>query len=206
MEPLLEIRHGRAGYFVLSFFAVVLAAAIFVFGYLGGADFVEARYGEPETISLAQKIMSGIAVLVCALLFFFFFRRFITNPAVFTIFREGFESNTNGVSTGFVAWSDVAGLEEVIVTSNTGSGTRKEAALAIHMQDMRLFTQNQPAWVRSLYTLAGRTGRFRSPNAPGYDPDAVPLLIPITNFGSQYLQVRELMQELSGFTIQKPQG
>ena len=206
MQPLLEIRHGRAGYFVLAFFALVMGLFFFVFGFLGGADFTEARYGEPETISLTQKIMSSVAMLVCGFLLSFFFRRFLNNPPVFTIYKEGFESNTNGVSTGLIPWNNIAALEELVVRSNSGSGTREEATLAIHLHDMHQFTQNQPALVRFFYSLAGKTGRYRSPGAPGHNPEAVPLLIPITALGSQYMQARELLQQLSGLKIRAGDG
>ncbi|HMO32741.1 MAG TPA: hypothetical protein PKE63_00685 [Lacibacter sp.] len=128
----------------------------------------------------------------------FFPGRFLKNPPVFTIYNEGFESNTNGVSTGLIAWSNVAALEEVVVRSNSGSGTREEAALAIHLNDPRLFTQNQPALVRFFYQLAGASGRYRT---PGQNPEAVPILLPITALGAHYLQARELMEQLSGQQI-----
>ncbi|HMO32742.1 MAG TPA: hypothetical protein PKE63_00680 [Lacibacter sp.] len=76
MQPLLAIRQGRAGYFVLAFFALVMGLLFFVFGFLGFAGFKEARYGEPETISLTQKIMSGVAMLVCGFLLSFFLAGF----------------------------------------------------------------------------------------------------------------------------------
>ncbi len=201
MQPLLEIRQGRAGYLVLAFFALVMGLVFFIFGFLGGAGFVEAPYGESTSVSIPQKLLSSIAMFVCGFLLSFFFRRFLSNPPVFTIYKEGLESNTNGVSTGLITWTDIAALEELVVRSNSGSGTRKEAALAIHLHDMRLFTQNQPALVRFFYSLAGKTGRYRSPGAPGHNPEAVPLLIPITALGSQYMQARELLQQLSGLKI-----
>lgn len=202
MQPLLEVKQGRLGYFIASFFTLLLFF-VFLYTFLDGLNYWDDPEEGSQPVSVYGLIMSGVFMIPTLFLLYFFSRSFIKNPVVFALYNEGFVCNTNGVSTGFINWSSMVALEEVIIVSNSGSGTRREAALAIHLSNMEDLTKQLPGWARFFYSLAGRSGRFRFPAAPGHNPDAVPIMIAVGALGRQYPEVIALMQQLSGLQLQK---
>jgi hypothetical protein len=198
MQPVLEIKHGRTGYFILSLLSFVFIILFTWLGFFFDGPLNADTFTPEQKIPLGQTIFCSAGILVCSLLFIHWVGRLIKNPSVFSIYKEGFESNTNGVSTGIIKWSNVKRLEEVIVSSNSGSGTRREAVLAVYLKDPEAYTKEQPRLVRFFLNLANRTGRYKLTDYKDITEDAAPIMLPMVVFGKKYDEVKNKMYELSG--------
>jgi hypothetical protein len=202
MEPILEIRGNRWSYAIVVFFCLLLNL-VFVYAILYGFQFWAEPYEQPQPIELTPIIMGGLFLLLGLILLYYFAKLLITNPALFNIFSQGFESISNGVSTGVIPWNAIAAMEETVVTSSGGDGARRERVLAIHLNDMSVMTDQLPGCFRFAYRLAGSTGRYRTANTPKNQPKAVPIMLSIGMFGRRYEEVLALMQQLSGVNVQR---
>jgi hypothetical protein len=200
MQPLLQIKQGRFGYLL----AVTLCLVLFlvsIYAILLGFHFWSDPADRPESVDFIPVIMGGILIIPCSLLLYYFIKRMIANPPVFTIYAEGFETDTNGISSGLIPWKSIQAMEEVLVSMGEAGSTRKESALAIHLTEMSILTDQLPRWVRFFYKVAGQTGRYRSTNSPKDQPEAVPILIPIGALGNQYEEAIKLIQQYSGIKL-----
>jgi hypothetical protein len=200
MQPLLQIKQGRLGYLLVVALCLVLML-VFLYAILLGLHFWSDPADRPESVDVIPIIMGGILIIPCLLLLYYFIKRMIANPAIFTIYAEGFETDTNGISSGLIPWKSIQAMEEVLVSMSQAGSIRKESALAIHLTEMSILTDQLPRWARFFYKLAGQTGRFRTVNSPKNQPEAVPILIPINALGDQYEEAVKLMQQYSGIKL-----
>lgn len=129
-------------------------------------------------------------------------KSFLINPAILSIYKEGFEANTNGVSTGFIKWGDIANIKEVVVSISGSSGKSKETALAVYLKYSNDYERQQPTLVRLLMQLAKRSGKYKLLNSDGgVEENDLPILIPKAALGQEAENVKHLMTKLCGLNI-----
>ena len=165
---------------------VVVLATLLLMGVVGWAFFLKE-----EPIPLAGPaififfIIGGIGLVVL----FFAFKMIIRRPAIITINQEGFEYNPGGVSTGFISWTNVAEVKEVIVrTDNQGSSSPMwETTLGIRLKDPIPFRNQYHSIIRGLM----------NENEKMYDAD---IFFRLTDFGKQVDEVKTLMFKFGKIT------
>jgi hypothetical protein len=183
MKPILQIRHNRFIYLAITPLPLALAGLFF---YAFFSSDMASEFGD----DLAPKIAASFFILIGIFLSTHFFMRFLKNTPVFSIYEEGFEANTNGVSSGLIKWEDIKKAEEQIVKQGPG----KSAALAIYFKQPDRYDQQQPLAVRMLRSAVKASGAHHLQRLSSTTEDDVPYLIPISTLGDQYPQVKKIIE------------
>lgn len=199
MEPVLQIKGNRFAYFLLALFAacfsglftLVVFAPDLVFDFFNGSV-------SQQTIPVIGNVIFLTLAIAGMFLFYNWMKMFIRNPALFCIYTDGFSTNTNGISSGFIGWYNIERIEEVTLSSNTRNGAHSEAHLAFYLKDYEGYKAEMPALFRSLYRIAEKSGRFTYTDRKKVTHEEVPLFIPISVFGSRYAEVKQLLYKGAG--------
>lgn len=186
MEPVLVIKSNRSIYLVMAFVALGMSALFAVFGIVPDLFSTPDPFSTPEQVSLTQRIIFSFFALVGLFLCYVWVKQFINDTPAISIYQNGFEANTNGVATGFINWTDIEKIEEVVVSSNSGSGTRKEAAVAVYLKEPALYTNRLPVFFQWTMKLAEKSGRYKHTGKYGEEDNTPPLFLPVAAFGMQY--------------------
>jgi hypothetical protein len=199
MQPLLEIKQGRAGYLLAAMAAAFFGFVFFDIGINHAA--LSSRYLnglKPIDEESGMQFLPYAVLIVTIPLTIFFTYRAIKNPAVFVLYRDGLEANTNGISTGFVPWNSITEMEEVSMTLRRFSGIRMEAVLAIYVDE-----QYAPSnWFFSLTSMLSKVSK----QSGGLNPNqsimnkpsqGFPIFIPKSVFGDRYDEVLQSIQQFS---------
>ena len=193
MEPVLSVKPNRFIYLLLALIALALAI-LFIICVVDPGFFAETREvdagGQP---SLMPRIIFGFFILIGLFLTFVWIRMFIKDEPTIVIYQNGFEANTNGISTGFVAWNDIERIEEVTV--KRGNGSTKEPTLAVYLKKPELYTRRLPLFLQWVMKLAEKSGRYRHEGKYGVMEDTVPVFLPVASFGAQYEMAKQLLFE-----------
>lgn len=193
MEPVLVIKPNRFIFLIMAFIALGMSLVFAVFAVIPDLFSDAGPFSSGEQLSIMEIIIFGFFCLLGLFLCFVWVKMFLKDTAAIAIYKNGFEANTNGISTGFIAWTDIEMLEEVLVSSNSGSGTGKEAALAVYLKDPSVYTQRLPLFFQWATKLAGKSGRYSHTNKYGVTEDTPPIFLPFASFGTQYEEAKKLM-------------
>ncbi|MEJ8818751.1 STM3941 family protein [Lacibacter sp. H407] len=193
MEPVLVIKSDRSIYLIMAFVALGMSALFTIFGIV--PDFFSAPdpFSRPQEISVMQAIIFSFFALIGLFLCYVWVKQFISDTPAISIYQNGFEANTNGVATGFINWTDIEKIEEVMVSSNSGSGTRKEAAVAVYLKEPSVYTNRLPIFFQWVMKLATKSGRYKHTGKYGVEDSTPPLFLPVAAFGMQYTAAITLM-------------
>ncbi len=186
MEPVLVIKQDRYVYLMMAFIALGLAIFFVVFGVVPDLFSTPDPFSRPERITVMQQIIFGFFACLCVFLFYVWVKQFIRDTPAIVIFQHGFEANTNGVATGFINWTDIEKIEEVMVRSNNGSGTGKEAAVAVYLKEPSVYTNRLPVVFQWVMKLAEKSGRYKHTGKYGVEENTPPVFLPVAGFGKQY--------------------
>ena len=194
MQVLKEIKYNRVGYLVVSFFALLLCFLFVWVGYFFESDDFLVDQQRP----LGLVIGCTLGAIFCSVLFTLWMRSFFINPIILSIYEEGFEANTNGVSTGFVNWDDVSSVKEITRRVTGGTGTRKESAIAIYLKNADEYLKKQSAPIGLLMKLAKRTGKYKFRDTDNNEfGDDLPIFIERAALGREADEIIRLMLKLS---------
>ena len=199
MKPVYEVKYGRLGYFIASFFTLFLVMIFTWVGFFFDGPINRDAFIPKTEVPIGVTIGCSIGILVGTFLLIHWIGRFIKNPSVFTIYKEGFESNTNGVSTGLINWKDVAMLKEDVVDVSTGRGTRQELAFAIYLKDFDKYVNKQPVIIRYLLKLSELISGQQTYTKRA--DKGLPIMVPADLFGKNYEEFKEKISETSGLSI-----
>ncbi|MFM7710829.1 MAG: hypothetical protein ACKO5C_07925 [Ferruginibacter sp.] len=206
MEPVLEIKQGRLGYLVGALLSSLLGFIFFDLGLNHAA--VLSRYVEDIKSLDGQSGMEFLPYMVLVMtipLTIISIYNAIKNPVVFTVYNDGLQANTNGISTGLVYWHQIISIEETTMTSRSGSGLRVDVVLAIYLKDRTSFTGKIAGLERVLKKVVDQTGSLNPNEAVmSKQPDGFPILIPKAVFGKQYDEAVDLIQQLSKQQVVNP--
>ncbi len=193
MQPVLVIKQDRYIYLIMALIALGFSSFFIMFGIVPDLFSTPDPFSRPDDISVMQRIIFGFFACVCVFLFYVWVRQFVRDTPAIVIHENGFEANTNGVATGFIKWTDIEKIEEVMVSSNSGSGTRKEAAVAVYLYDPSIYTDRLPAFFQWTMKLAKKSGRYKHAGKYGVEDDTPPIFLPVAAFGKQYTKAITLM-------------
>jgi hypothetical protein len=183
MKPILEIRHNRFIYLVLSPIPLAFSGLFFWVLFLND----EPLFGD----DIMGTVIFGFFIPVGIFLSYHWFSRFLKDTPIFSVFEEGFESNTNGVSSGLIKFGDIKKVEEQLVREGRG----QSAALAIYFKNPEKYEQQQPAVVRMLRSAAKFTGAHHAQRLSSTTEEDMPVLIPISTLGARYPQVKKIIED-----------
>lgn len=184
MKPILEIRHNRFIYLALAPIPLALAGLFLFLVFLSDTT---SEFQDPT----AAKIVFSFFILVGIFLSYHWFMRFLKDTPIFTIYEDGFESNTHGVSSGIIKWDNIRKIEEQLVREGRG----QSAALAVYFKDPNLYASQQPVVVRILRSAVEKTGAHHAQRLSSTVEDDLPYLIPISDLGERYPQVKKLIED-----------
>lgn len=183
MKPILEIRHNRFIYLALSPFPLAFSGLFFWVLFLND----EPLFGD----DIMGTVIFAFFIPVGIFLSYHWFSRFLKDTPIFSVFEEGFESNTNGVSSGLIRFEDIKKVEEQLVREGRG----QSAALAIYFKNPEKYEQQQPAVVRMLRSAVKLTGAHHAQRLSSTTEDDMPVLIPISTLGARYPQVKKIIED-----------
>ena len=195
MEPVLVIKSDRSIYLIMALVALGMSGFFVLLGVVPDFFSTPDPFSRPEEVSVMQRIIFSFFALIGLFLFYVWVKQFITDTPAISIYSNGFEANTNGVATGFINWNDIETIEEVMISSNSGSGTRKEAAVAVYLKDPSVYTERLPAFFQWTMKLATKSGRYKHTGKYGVEDNTPPIFLPALAFGRQYTTAITLMYE-----------
>ena len=182
MKPILEIRHNRFVYLLLAPLALVLSGLFFYLIFLSD---ITSEFQNQTT----PKFIFSFFILVGLFLAYQWFRAFFVNEPIFTVYDEGFESKTHGVSTGLIRWQDIRKVEQQQIRDGRGSS----AALAVYLKQPDKYNQEQPVGVSMLRSAVKATGLNQAQQLKGANDEDLPVYIPIGSLGARYAQVKKII-------------
>ncbi len=184
MKPILEIRYNRFIYLLLAPIALALSGLFFYLIFLSD-DMSEFQ---TET---TPKIIFSFFILVGLFLAYQWFRAFLKNEPIFTVYEEGFDSKTHGIRTGLIRWRDIRKVEQQQIRDGRGYS----AALAVYLKQPDKYNQEQPLAVGMLRSAVEATGLHQAQQATGPTEEDVPVYIMIGPLGERYAQVKKIIDE-----------
>lgn len=187
MKPILEIRHNRFIYLALSPFPLAFSGLFFWVLFLND----EPLFGD----DIMGTVIFGFFIPVGIFLSYHWFSRFLKNTPIFSVFEEGFESNTNGVSSGLIRFEDIRKVEEQLLRDGPRGSS---AALAIYFKNPQKYEQQQPAMVRMLRSAVKATGAHHEQRLSSTTEEEMPVLIPISTLGARYPQIKKIIEDKIG--------
>lgn len=193
MEPVLVIKSDRSIFLIMALVALGMSALFVVFGIIPEFFSAPDPFSGPQEISVMQRIIFSFFALIGLFLCYVWVKQFINDTPAISIYPNGFEANTNGVATGFINWTDIEKIEEVMVSSNSGSGTRKEAAVAVFLKEPAIYTNRLPVFFQWAMKLATKSGRYKHTGKYGVEDNTPPIFLPVAAFGRQYTAAITLM-------------
>lgn len=193
MEPVLVIKQDRYVYLMMAFIALSMSVLFAVFGIMPELFATPDPFSRPEQVSVMQRIIFSFFALIGLFLCYVWVKQFIADTPAIAIYQTGFEANTNGVATGFINWNDIEKIEEVLVSSNSGTGTRKEAAVAVYLKEPSVYTNRLPVFFQWTMKLATKSGRYKHTGKYGVEDDTPPVFLPVAAFCIKYNAAITLM-------------
>lgn len=184
MKPILEIRYNRFIYLLLAPIALALSGLFFSLVFL--SDIMSEFQN-----STAAKIVFSFFILVGAFLAVYWFRAFLKNEPIFTVYEEGFVSKTHGVNAGLIRWQDIRKIEQQQIRYGRGFTT----ALAVYLKQSDKYNQEQPLVVNALRSAVKATGLHQVQQVSATSEEDLPVFIPIEALGERYAQVKKIIDE-----------
>lgn len=195
MQLIKELKYNRWGYLLAAFMPLFLGSVMIWAGYYNEGQNDE----QPEERPLYLVVFCTFIAIFCVIFFIWLMKSFFFPPVIFRISEKGFEAIPNGVSTGFVKWENVAAVKEIIMNVTGGTGTRKDAAIAIYLKNATEYVNKQPIAIKLLLQLAKRTEKYKFPDEKdNIYGDNLPILIERATLGSDADEIIQLMIKLSG--------
>ncbi len=184
MKLIKAVRYDRYSYLALAIIVLSFISLINYFLYFSEDAITETNE--------SFKYPFAFFTLIGLFLGYFWLKSFFTNPAIFSIYDEGFESNTNGVSSGFIRWDEVERFEVL----NIKYGRGYSDAIAVYFKRPDLYDSKQPLLIRILREIASWTGVFKKKDVSNNFDEGMPYLIPYDALGREKEQIVKLILDL----------
>ncbi|MDX2129012.1 MAG: hypothetical protein SFU91_08250 [Chloroherpetonaceae bacterium] len=196
MSILYEKKYNRWGYLPLILASLFLGAVFFTYGFAfeRTIESFDDLHFFSEEISIWQNALGAALTLFCLTFTGYWCYSLLVNPTVFRITTEGFESIPNGVSSGFIPWSEVKEARLEIIKGSNAQGVYEEQILAVYFKNPDYYKNKQGEYVKTIMGVGEQTGFYDQLNTDS-TREGVPLLIPASVFGDEITTVTTIFQK-----------